>query len=334
MNVLITGASGFVGGFIVASALNQEWKVYAAVRSTSSRKYLTDDRIGFVDLDLTNEAAISAMLANFKEKHGNIDYVIHNAGISKTTDISLYDRVNFRYTVSLIKCLERSDHIIKKFTFISSMAAAGPGSELTYTPITTDDVADPVTAYGWSKKKAETFIEQECQLPYVILRPPPVFGPRDKDMFTIFEVVNKGLELYVGSKSQKLSFVYVKDLANGIIAATKSSVTNVKFFLSDNQQYDGELFHNLVKKALNKKTVKLNLPLFIVYFVAFFSELITKITGKDSQLNLEKIKELKCLNWVCDSGAFYATHDFRPAYTLESAVKETADWYKKEGWLK
>lgn len=332
MNILITGATGFIGKFLVDYALAEGLKVFAAVRKSSNRTGLKDKNIGFVEFDLSSTEILKSQLAEFIETHGSMDYVIHNAGITKSTDNSNYDLVNCAYTVNLIRALESTGQSIKKFTLISSLAASAPG--LDDQMIKIEAVGDPVSAYGWSKKKAETYIEEKCTLPYVILRPPPVFGPGDRDMFPVFDLVNKNLELYVGGKLQLLSFIYVKDLARGIVKATISPLVNKKYFLSDNGQYDNEKFNLLIKQYLKKKTLKIRLPLFVVYIVAFFSEIYTRITGNLSQLNIEKIKELKCSNWMCDSREFYKDLAIEPKYTLYQGIQETIDWYRSEHWLK
>ncbi|MEO9806352.1 MAG: NAD(P)-dependent oxidoreductase [Reichenbachiella sp.] len=332
MNILITGATGFIGKFLVDYALNEKLNVFAAVRKSSNRSSLKNKNIGFVELDLSSKEVLKIQLSEFIEENGSIDYVIHNAGITKSTDNSEYDLVNCSYTINLIKALESTDQPITKFTLISSLAASAPGNSSEMIKIDAD--GSPVSAYGWSKKKAETYIEEKCTLPYVILRPPPVFGPGDKDMFPVFDLVNKNLELYIGGKLQLLSFIYVKDLARGIIKATISPLVNKKYFLSDNGQYDNVKFNLLIKQYLNKKTLKIKLPLFVVYIVAFFSEIYTRITGNLSQLNIEKIKELKCSNWMCDSRDFYKDLAIEPKYTLYEGIQETIDWYRSEHWLK
>lgn len=333
MNILITGSTGFVGSFIVEYALKENVNVVGTIRKTSSLQYLQDERINFIEIDFRSIESIQKCLGEFQSRFGNIDYVIHNAGITKTTKPSDYNLVNYQYTVNLIKALEASSHQLKKFTYISSMAASAPGNEISGEPISIDDLDEPVSAYGWSKKNTEVFLEEECNIPYLILRPPPVFGPRDKDMLDVFKIVNKNLEIYIGGKRQLLSFIYVKDLARAIVKSTLSSLSSKKYFLSDNGQYDNMLFHRMIKQQLNKKTLTIHLPLFILYVVAFFSEVYTKITGNFSQLNLEKIKELKCTNWMCDSNDFYRDLQLKPVYSLEEGIKETIEWYQEKNWL-
>lgn len=332
MNILITGATGFIGKFLVDYALDEKLTVFAGVRKSSNRSSLEGKNIGFIELDLSSTEILSHQLTDFTSQHGPVDYVIHNAGITKSTDNNAYDLVNCTYTINLIQALEQLEEPPKKFTLVSSLAASAPGHNGKLIKI--DAEGEPVSAYGWSKKKAEEYIEQKCTLPYVILRPPPVFGPGDKDMFPVFDLINKNLELYVGGKLQLLSFIYVKDLARGIVKATISDKANKKYFLSDNGQYDNVKFNELIKKYLEKKTMKIKLPLFVVYIVAFFSEIYTRITGNLSQLNIEKIKELKCSNWMCDSSDFYEDLAIEPKYTLYEGIQETIDWYKNEHWLK
>ena len=76
--ILITGASGFIGGFMVKEALNRGYETWAGVRSTSSRVNLQDERIRFIDLKYSDRESLTAQLADFVREHGPCDYVIHN----------------------------------------------------------------------------------------------------------------------------------------------------------------------------------------------------------------------------------------------------------------
>lgn len=332
MKILITGASGFIGGYIVDEALSKGLEVYAAIRKTSSRKYLQDERIKFIEVDFSNEETLTQQLIEFRRDHGNLNYVVHNAGVTKTTNTADFETVNFGYTKNFISALNQSGHKLDKFVFMSTLAASGPGPE-DGSPMMSSHTPMPIDAYGTSKFKAEEFIKDSKNLPYIILRPTGVFGPRDADMFSFFELINKKLELYIGVNKQFLSLIYVKDMARAVISSCLSNLSGNTYFISDGNKYDNVIFSNVIKKSLGKRTIVIKLPLFLVYIVAFFAQQVGKVTGKPSPLNLEKVKILKATNWFCDASPFERDMNFKAEYSLEGAIDETIQWYKKENWL-
>ena len=235
--LLITGASGFIGGFIVEKALEKNYEVFVVVRKTSDRRYLQDSRINFLELSLNSPEKLVIELETLKSEHGSFDYVIHNAGITKASKNSEFFKVK------------------EKFVFISSLAAAGPGGD-DLKPIGINQQPHPVTAYGESKLSAEKFLTSTKDFPYLILRPTAVFGPRDTELFALFDLINKKLELYIGTDEQNLSFIYVKDLVDAIISGMESKEVNKIYFLSDGKRYLIKNFVAAIKTALNKKTIK------------------------------------------------------------------------------
>jgi UDP-glucose 4-epimerase len=333
MKLLITGASGFLGGFIVDSALNNGYEVVAAIRKNSSKKYLQDERIEFLELNLSDSIFCSEQLSDYITENGNIDAIIHNAGVTKAIEVSDYAQVNFEYTKNFIQAILSLGIELQKFVYISSLAASGPGNPESDEPIIVSTNNHPVTAYGKSKLLSEDYIRSLDNFPFIILRPPAVFGPRDKDMFEVFSMVNKGLEIFVGGHTQHLSFVYVKDLAEAIVKSVSAKQSMKTYFISDNQKYTSMIFSNLVKKSMGKRTIVIKLPIFLVYLVAFFAEMVSKLTKNPSPLNIEKIKELKCANWLCDASDFHRDMNFKASYTLEEGIIETVYWYKKEKWI-
>ena len=101
--ILITGASGFIGGFLVKEALNRGYETWAGVRSTSSRVYMQEERIRFIDLNYSDRESLTALVADFVRVHGPWDYVIHNAGLTKTLDKRNFYRINAQNTANLIE---------------------------------------------------------------------------------------------------------------------------------------------------------------------------------------------------------------------------------------
>ena len=156
--VLITGAGGFIGGFLVAEALNRGFETWAAVRATTSRKFLDDDRIHFIELDFTDEQALHNTLAQHVAEHGAWDYVVHNMGVTKATNYLDFERVNYGYLRLMAETLRDIDAVPAVFLMMSSLSVMGPGDEVNYTPVKADDVPAPNTRYGTSKLKAEAWL--------------------------------------------------------------------------------------------------------------------------------------------------------------------------------
>lgn len=333
MKILITGASGFIGGFIVEKALEEGHEVIAAIRKTSSKKYLTDSRIQFLELNISNKNILSQQLSDYKKEHENIDAVIHNAGITKALYKNEYDKINFSCTKNIIEVFQELNYPLTKFVYISSLAAIGPGDQVNASFIKLDDKPHPVTAYGKSKLKTEEYIKSLNNFPFIIIRPPAVFGPRDRDMFEVFNLINKKLEILIEGKIQNLSFIYVKDLAAGIIKAVASELSCKTYFVANQKKYTNIIFNNLVKKSMGKKTFVIKLSIFLIYIIAFFAEVCGRITNTPSKLYIQRIKELKSTNWLCDTSLFIKDTGFVPQYSLDEAIQETFKWYKSNNWL-
>ena len=332
--VIITGASGFIGSFLVEKALSLGWQVWAGVRKSSSREYLQDSRIEFIDLEFSNVNRLTGQLSDFVEKYGEIDYIIHNAGVTKCLNSDDFDKINFKYTANLIEAINTANISLGKFVLMSSLSAYGIGDEVNYTPIKTVDIPNPNTAYGESKIKAERFLEEKAAFSYIIMRPTGVYGPREKDYFLMLKTVKSGLDVGAGFKSQPLTFIYVKDLVDAVYLALESSVRNKGYFVADGDVYTDKEYTALVKKILGKKYVlSLKVPLSVLKVISVISEEISKFTKKPSTLNRDKYKIMKQRNWECDITPLVQDLGFSPKYNLERGLRESVEWYKKNHWL-
>lgn len=332
--IIITGASGFVGSFLVEKALKLNFKTWAAIRHTSSKEYLKDKSINFIDFDYSDVDRLTQQFLAFKKENGRIDYFIHNAGITKSIDISDFETINYQYTVNLIDALIAADCIPKKFILISSLSAFGMGDEVNYTPIRLDDIPKPNTAYGLSKLRAEEYLQQKISFPYIILRPTGVYGPREKDYFLMLKTVQAGFDVGAGFKPQHLTFIYVKDLVDVVFLATESNLVNKAYFVADGDVYTDKEYTALVKKILNKKRVlSIKIPLFVLKIVSIVAEGISKLTKKPSTLNRDKYKIMKQRNWECDIEPTKKELGFEPKYNLEKGLDESVKWYKNNNWL-
>jgi len=329
--ILITGASGFIGSSLVEEALKRGYEVYAGVRSTSSKKYLDDNRIKFFEIDFTNSEKLEQNLDEFRKQHGRFDYVIHNAGITKAKKVTDYFTVNAQYTKHLADALINKGMIPEKFVYMSSLAAIGPG--LTEFPIKHTDEPKPVTSYGRSKLESENYLRSLAGFPYIIIRPTAVYGPRDKDIFILLKMLNQRFEPYIGFGRQILSFVHVKDLARAIFLALESPHKQRTYFISDGSSYDSRTFNSIAKKYLGKKTISVTIPISVVRPIAFTTETISALFGNTAILNRERVREFEARNWAVDIQPLREDTGFKAEYDLENGMKETIAWYKANGWL-
>tara|TARA_R110002050_G_scaffold20348_1_gene57639 strand:- start:25686 stop:26678 length:993 start_codon:yes stop_codon:yes gene_type:complete len=324
--ILITGASGFIGGFLVEKAISLNFEVYAGVRKNSDIEYLKNTPSVLFEADLSDKRAIISKLEQFEK----FDFIIHNAGITKTCNNKLFYEVNVKNTKNLIEALYETNRVPEKFIYISSLAACGPGLNGN-TPVQLSDEPKPVSFYGASKLDAERYIKSLPHFPYLIFRPTGVYGPREKDFLVMFKSLNHGLETYIGSSVQYLSFVYVKDLTHLLLIALTSNKVQRTYFVSDLNNYTAKAFNLIAKKELNTKTIRIILPKFLVKSIAvIFDRISCAFNFPPPTLNIDKFKEISQQNWLCDSSQLVSDFGFVPEYNLKKGIKETIKWYKNK----
>jgi len=241
--------------------------------------------------------------------------------------------VNRDYTENLIEAIPKQAKSLEKFVYMSSMAAYGPADNKPGDLVVENDQPQPIDTYGESKLAAEKMIKEYKDLPYLIFRPTAVYGPREKDIFTFFSILKYGLEPYIGLTEQRVTFIYVKDLAELIVKATLSDQKQKSYFVADDQVYSNYDLGKYGKEYLNKKTLKIKVPTGLVRGIAYVNETVGKVFGKMPALNLEKVNILESLNWKCDIRPLKTDFNFTPKYNLSTGLKETIEWYQKNGWL-
>ncbi len=332
-NVLITGASGFIGSFLVEEGLKQGYQVYAGIRKSSSREYLQDPRIKFLEFDFSTKQKVLETLEQCKANNLRFEYIVHNAGLTKAQKKEDFYNVNCRNTIHFIEALTESGMVPEKFIFVSSLAAYGPGNPDTGEPVRLADEPKPIELYGKSKLDAERYITSLSEFPWLIVRPTGVYGPKEKDYFIFFQTINRGLEPYIGFRKQVLTFIYVRDLVRVIFLAMKSPHVRKGWFVSDGKEYPSELFAEITKKVLGKKTFRFTVPLFIVKTIAVAGENIAGLWGAIPTLNTDKYNVLKSTNWRCEVEPLQNDLGFKAEYDLEKGVQEAIAWYQNEHWL-
>lgn len=339
MKILITGASGFIGSFIVEEAVNRGFETWAAVRQSSSKAFLQDERIHLIELNLSSEEQLIEQL-----KDHQFDYVVHAAGVTKCLDKADFHRINTEGTQHLVRALQALKMPIRQFVYISSLSIMGAIREQQpYTEIRESDEPQPNTAYGKSKLEAEQWLEANNQqltvygqqpFPYVILRPTGVYGPRERDYFMMAKSIKSHTDFAVGYKQQDITFVYVTDVVQAVFLACEKGVTGRKYFLSDGEVYQSSTFSNLIRKELgNPWWIRITAPIWVLRIVTFFGEYYGRLTGKVTALNNDKYNIMRQRNWRCDIEPARKELGYEPQVKLEEGVRRSIKWYKDNGWL-
>lgn len=331
-NILITGATGFIGGFIVDKALEKGMNVWVAVRPTSSRKYLADKRINFIHLDFDDKLQMTGEMQGLR-----FDYVVHAAGVTKCINPDDFYRVNTLGTKNLVETLLQLNMPLKRFVYVSSLSVFGNiREEYPHKDIMDTDVPKPNTNYGRSKLESEKYLDEMTAkgLPCITLRPTGVYGPREKDYFLMAKSISRHLDFAAGYKPQTITFVYVLDVVQAIFLALENGRIGGKYFLSDGRNYSSSDFSQLICRELGHPWVlRLKAPIWLLRVITFFGEYVGRMTGRISALNNDKYNIMKQRNWRCDISPAEDELGFHPEYDLDSGVRQTIKWYKDNGWL-
>jgi len=331
--ILISGATGFVGRHFVEHALEQGYRPIVLVRKSSKTNYFDEKKVPVVILSFNDPEKLVVEVKTLIDTYGIIDNFIHIAGLTQSLKVSDYYNVNYQITKNLIEAFSTSTTNPPKFIFVSSIAALGPGDPITFKPISEDQSPNPVTYYGKSKLMAEQFLKSQTHMPWIILRPTIVYGPHEKNFFNLVKSLKMGFEIYVGSKKQMLSFIYVDDLVNVILKLCESKISQKDYNLCDGESYSISTVNQVIKNELNVKTKSIVLPTVFVRIIAFFNELVSRLTSLSPIVNQNKVNEMVQLNWLCDNSKIKEDIEFTPKFKLQEGMNKTIKWYKRNDWL-
>ncbi|MHB8093854.1 MAG: NAD-dependent epimerase/dehydratase family protein [Candidatus Aminicenantales bacterium] len=324
MNILVTGGTGFIGSHLLESLpAGGNDEIHALVRDPR--------RLG----ELARKSGLRVLegdLSAVPPLPSSIDVVYHLAGLTKASKSNSYYTVNQKGTASLFaKLLDQPRP--PRVVLLSSLAACGPCTP--EGPIREDDPPRPVSPYGDSKLQAE----QEAwklrdRLPVSILRVGAVFGPRDEDFLSYFRILKKGILPLVGQRPRYLSLCYVKDIVRAMMMAAGSPAAFGEVFnIAEAKPRSWEEFGKAAARAMGKKVVPVRVPLWAAAAGAALSGAVSRLTRNPTPLNLSKYRDMKAYGWTADVEKARTILGFESRFSLEDALRETIDWYVRNGKL-
>ena len=328
MKVLVTGGSGFLGSYIADQLAREGHVVRALVRKSSNRKFLEKiSSLEFAEGSVEEEGAVD-------EAVKGVDAIIHSAGLVKARNKEEFHATNVTGTTNLLASAKRHAPKLKRFVFVSSLAAVGPSAD--GAPVSSTNGPGPVTEYGRSKLAAErAVIAEKDSLPVTVIRPPLIYGPRDNETFAFFKSISQGVLPVLGDGKNTLSVVFASDAAAACVRAIDADVASGSaYFVDDGEVYVWREALAEVERALGKKAfVRFGLPLGILKAAAVFSEALGKMQDKAVMLTRDKINELEQRHWVCSSHDTRKDLGWKPEVQWREGTERAVKWYRDNGWL-
>jgi nucleoside-diphosphate-sugar epimerase len=324
---LVTGASGFIGGRLVEKLLAGGFHVRCLVRRPwKPRIPPQGGTLECIRGDLSRKAVL-------REALEGIRLVFHVAGLTAALKKRDYFLVNRDGTANLLDALTETDRRIDRLVYVSSLAAAGPASG--GAPALEDTAPHPVSQYGRSKLEAERLITAlGPSIPWTIIRPPIVYGEREKQLFQFIRMMARGVLPLPSGQDRLYSFIHVDDLVSGLLlAAARPEAAGEIYYMAHREILSWEAFTMAVTRALGKKVFRISLPLTAFRLFACLSELSGRIRGKAYPFNCDKYREMRHLFWICDPGKAEKTMGFRARIGLDEGAARAVKWYRQAGWL-
>ncbi|MGB7212296.1 MAG: NAD(P)-dependent oxidoreductase [Gemmatimonadales bacterium] len=324
MNILLTGATGFVGGHVADRLVARGDRLTALVRSAARAQRLADAGVVLVLGDLDDHAALR------RAAEGQ-DAVCHMAALTGAVDEAEFLHANRDGTANLIRAVEEIAPNAR-FVYVSSMAAGGPARH--GHPRVDGEPDAPVTMYGRSKLAGEV-ATRAARLPWVILRPPAVYGPRDRDNFLVlFKAARGGIVPIFGDGTMELSAVHVGDLADAIVRSVDASrVLGRSFYVNHPEVVTSRTLVTTIATVEGKRVRIVPLPEFAARAALGAIGGIAALLRRKTILRYDKANEFYQEAWTADPSAFVAATGWTPAFALAPGLADTFRWYQEAGWL-
>jgi nucleoside-diphosphate-sugar epimerase len=324
VRALVTGATGFVGGHVVEALARRGDAVTVLARSAERASPLAPFGVRIALGTLDDEAALAAAVQD-------ADVVYHLAGLTSGTEADL-QRVNAEGTRRLLRAVRAAAPDLRRFVLVSSQAALGPsrpGERLAE-----DAPCRPLTAYGRSKLAGEAAVRATDGIPWTIVRPPAVYGPRDREFLTMFALIRRGVAPVFGSGAQQLSLVCAPDLADAVTrAGTAEGSAGRTYHAAHAEVVTTRELALAIGAALGVRPFVIPVPGAVATPIVSAIGALAAARGRASVLNRDKMAEFLAPAWLLDVSAAERDLGWRAALGIAEGTRLTAAWYRREGWL-
>jgi len=326
---LVTGAAGFVGSHL-CEALRKEGR---QVRGLVQHDSLNIARIKEIGVEVVYGDILDA--AGLKSALEGVDVVFHLAAklrpsawiYSKTGLAEEFESVNFEGTRKLADLCGG----VKTFVFVSSIAAAGVGSDI-------DETCDqePATEYGQSKRKAEKYLlalHAKSGFPVKIIRPGTIYGPRNINMASIFKFLKHGVFPSFGPGMNSLPFTYIEHLIDELRLVEEKGVPGEAYFAVEDPM-PFRHFARVSAEAVGKKLSAFYVPKWAVVsglYVKEAAESLLPYRFFPMGMDIRSANAGVAMgDWICSNKKIKEL-GWKPRCGRDESLALTARWYNENG---
>jgi len=334
---LVTGASGFIGPHLVEQLQHAGYDVRCLVRRSSDLTRLRAFDPHFFFGDVTDPESLKTAVKA-------MDVVFHLAGVTKALRYEEFHRVNADGTGALAAACAACQ-TPPTLVIVSSLAAAGPSPN--NHPRRESDPLAPVSKYGRSKLAGEQAAAKWAhRVPLTIVRPAIVFGDGDALTLEIFRPISRfGVHVVPTRSIFRYSLIHVEELVGLLVLAAEhgqrvavnsegSPKTTGSYFAALDERPTYLELGQRIGEALGKKRVlAVRLPKPVSWTIGSIVEVVARLRGRPSIVNLDKIREASAGDWTCSGDAAREQLGFQPQVPLAERLRQTAEWYREAGWL-
>jgi len=324
MRALVTGGNGFIGSHLVEYLIDQGFTVRCLVRRESNLAWLQSLDVQFVYGDCRNKESLPQAATG-------MDYVFHLAGKIRARDWDAYYQTNYIGTKNLIEVCEEINPHLKRFVHVSTIAAAGPSAHGNLKR--EEDSCCPTNDYGRTKLLGEEAVRSiSSKVPFVIIRPPNIYGPREKEFYSIVKIIQRRIQPLFGNGEKQTTLCYVEDLARGmLLAARKENSAGKTYYITDGNTYSYREITDEIAKELGVGNSTIPLPHCTLIPIVSIMQLASHISNGETFLTVSRLRHIRKRYFLYSGEKAERELGFKPSISLEEGIRRSIEWYKVGG---
>jgi nucleoside-diphosphate-sugar epimerase len=326
---LVTGGHGFLGSHLVDLLLARGFSVRCLLRPDRPASVFAGRPVDIARGDLRRSEGLAAAVEG-------VDLIFHVAGLVTARGPAEFRAVNVVGTRRLAAAVGRLNPHCRRFVYVSSQAAAGPSRD--GRPVREDRPPQPLTHYGRSKLEGERALAEELgEVPWSIVRPPAIYGPRDEGILPFFQLAARGFAAGLeGPRGRRFNLLHARDVAEGTLAAAETAAAAGRtYFLADEHGsgYGYPEVARSLERAFGHRTRRVPLPDLLLDLAGVITDEVAWLCGRRSIFGRDKAREIKARWWLCSPERAARDLGWRARIALDDGFAETARWYAEAGKL-